>query len=93
VPCRKSATQALALSHGLLGHPEQCQHVIAPAQLPVPRRWNAKMALVYEREKQKGNRNRATLAVVRKLVAYLMAVDRREIPGNPPAPLMLPLGV
>jgi transposase len=41
-------------------------------------RWNAELALVYEREKQKGNRNRATLAVARKLVAYLMAVDRRE---------------
>jgi len=41
-------------------------------------RWNAELALVYEREKQKGNRNQATLAVARKLVAYLMAVDRRE---------------
>ena len=29
---------------------------------------------------QKGNRNRATLAVARKLVAYLLAVDRREKP-------------
>jgi hypothetical protein len=26
-------------------------------------RWNAELALVYERAKQKGNRNRATLAV------------------------------
>src|SRR6266705_800802 len=41
-------------------------------------RWNAELALVYERAKQKGNRNRATLAVARKLVAYLMAVDREE---------------
>ena len=30
------------------------------------------------REKQKGNANRATLAVARKLVAYLMAVDRGQ---------------
>jgi hypothetical protein len=29
-----------------------------------------------DHEKQKGNPNRATLAVARKLVAYLMAVDR-----------------
>ena len=43
-------------------------------------RWNAELALVYEREKQRGNRNRATLAVARKLVAYLMAVDREERP-------------
>ena len=43
-------------------------------------RWNAELALVYERAKQKGNRNRATLAVARKLVAYLMAVDREARP-------------
>ncbi len=36
------------------------------------------LALVYEREKQKGNANRATLAVARKMVAYLLAVDRGE---------------
>jgi hypothetical protein len=46
-------------------------------------RYNAELALVYEREKQKGNRNRATLAVARKLVAYLMAVDRREQAFHP----------
>src|SRR5712691_11312394 len=47
-------------------------------------RWNPELALVYEREKQKGNRNRATLAVARKLVAYLMAVDRKEKAFEPP---------
>jgi transposase len=36
------------------------------------------LAALYDREKQKGNANRATLAVARKLVAYLVAVDRRE---------------
>jgi transposase len=41
-------------------------------------RWNPELALVYEREKQKGNRNRATLAVARKLAAFLLAVDRGE---------------
>ena len=34
------------------------------------------LAMLYDRERQKGNVNRATLAVARKLVAYLMAVDR-----------------
>jgi transposase len=34
------------------------------------------LALVYETEKQKGHANRATIAVARKLVAYLLAVDR-----------------
>ncbi len=33
---------------------------------------------MYEREKQKRNHNQATLAGARKLVAYLVAVDRRE---------------
>jgi hypothetical protein len=41
-------------------------------------RQNHELALVYEKEKQKGNANRATLAVARKMVAYLLAVDREE---------------
>jgi transposase len=41
-------------------------------------RWYPELALVYEREKERGNRNRATLAVARKLAAYLLAVDRGE---------------
>jgi transposase len=41
------------------------------------------LALLYEKEKQKGNRNRATLAVARKLVAYLLAVDREGRPFKP----------
>ena len=44
---------------------------LAPRQDP-------NLALVYEREKQKGNANRATLAVARKMVAYLLAVDRGQ---------------
>ncbi|MGB2901618.1 MAG: hypothetical protein WBB89_20350 [Candidatus Acidiferrum sp.] len=36
------------------------------------------LAMLYDKEKQKGNANRATLAVARKLVAYLMAVDRSQ---------------
>jgi len=41
-------------------------------------RYSPALALLYDREKQKGNANRATLAVARKLVAYLMAVDRGQ---------------
>jgi len=36
------------------------------------------LALVHERALQKGNRNRATLAVARKMVAYLLVVDREQ---------------
>ena len=41
-------------------------------------RYSSDLAMLYDREKQKGNANRATLAVARKLVAYLVAVDRRR---------------
>jgi transposase len=41
-------------------------------------RYSPSLALLYDREKQKDNANRATLAVARKLVAYLMAVDRGQ---------------
>ncbi len=42
--------------------------------------WNPALAALRERELERGNRNRATLAVARKLVAYLLAVDRRGEP-------------
>jgi transposase len=41
-------------------------------------RYSPTLALLYDREKQRGNANRTTLAVARKLVAYLMAVDRGQ---------------
>jgi transposase len=44
----------------------------------MPPRYSPNLAMLYDREKQKGNANRATLAVARKLVAYLMAVDRGQ---------------
>ncbi|WP_029910397.1 IS110 family transposase [Pelobacter seleniigenes] len=40
-------------------------------------RWNIQLAELHEKELTKGNCNRATLAVARKLVEYLLAVDRR----------------
>jgi len=36
------------------------------------------LALLYDKEKRKGNANRAKLAVARKLLAYLVAVDRGQ---------------
>ena len=41
-------------------------------------RFSHELALIHEREKQKGNRNRATLAVARKMVAWMIAVERRK---------------
>jgi len=64
------------------------QTVLIEAAKLAPR-WNQQLAAVHERELQRGdrNRNRATLAVARKLVAYLLAVDKSGKPfevRNPP---------
>jgi transposase len=53
------------------------QTVLVEAAKLAPR-FNPDLALVYEKETQKNNSNGATLAVARKLVAYLLAVDRRQ---------------
>jgi hypothetical protein len=36
------------------------------------------LATVRDRELERGNPNRATLAVARKMVCYMLAVERRE---------------
>ncbi|WP_162179849.1 transposase [Bryobacter aggregatus] len=51
------------------------QTVLVEAANLAPR-WNPDLARIYDQEKQRGNHNRATLAVARKLVSYLLAVDR-----------------
>jgi transposase len=53
------------------------QHVLVEAAKLAPRQ-SHELALIREREMQKGNRNGATLAVARKMVAYLLAVDRSK---------------
>lgn len=53
------------------------QSVLIEAAKLAPK-WNPQLALVHEHELTKGHRNRATLAVARKLVAYLLAVDKSE---------------
>lgn len=54
---------------------EHLQTVLIEAAKLAPR-WNPELAQLQGREQEKGNRNRATLAVARKLVAYLLAVDK-----------------
>jgi transposase len=56
-------------------------------------RWNPQLATLYARERERGHANRATLQVARKLVAYLLAVDKsgqpfqvRALPAVQPAP-------
>ena len=43
-------------------------------------RWNPQLAALHARELERGHRNRATLQVARKLVAYLLAVDKSGQP-------------
>lgn len=55
------------------------QTVLIEAAKLAPR-WNAQLAAVHARALERGHRNRATLAVARKLVAYLLAVDKSGQP-------------
>lgn len=41
-------------------------------------RWNPQLSALHEKELARGNRNRATLAVARKLVGYMLAVERQQ---------------
>ena len=54
------------------------QHVLVEAAKMAPR-YSHELALVREKEMQRGNKNRATLAVARKMVAYMLAVERRQL--------------
>jgi transposase len=53
------------------------QTVLVEAAKLAPR-WNPELAVIHEKELLKGNCNRATLAIARKLVAYMLAVDKRQ---------------
>lgn len=64
---------------------EHFETVLIEAAKLAPR-FNAQLKQVHERELGRGSRNRATLAVARKLVAYLLAVDRSGEPFTPRAP-------
>jgi transposase len=46
-------------------------------------RWNPQLKTVHDREVARSNKNQATLAVARKLVAYLLFVDKSGQPFTP----------
>jgi transposase len=58
------------------------QSVLIEAAKLAPR-WSPQLAAVHDREAARGNKNRATLAVARKLVAYMLVVDKSGQPFNP----------
>lgn len=55
----------------------QCMLIEAAKIAP---RFNPALRAVHERETARGSRNRATMAVARKLVAYLLAADKSDQP-------------
>jgi len=56
----------------------QCVLIEAAKLAP---RWNPQLAAIYERERERGgNNNQATIAVARKLVAYLLCIDKSGKP-------------
>ena len=59
------------------------QRVLVEAAKIAPR-WSEPLRRVHERALERGPRNRATLAVARKMVAYLWAVDTSGQPFAPP---------
>lgn len=72
---------------------KQCNHhlrtVLVEAAKLAPH-WNPLLAQVQARELARGHRNRATIAVARKLVAYLLAVDRSGQPFQVPGSEVVP---
>jgi transposase len=63
------------------------QRVLIEAAKLAPRE-SPELAMIRERELQRGNPNRATLAVARKMVGYMMAVERRQKDFVPAGELM-----
>jgi transposase len=60
---------------------KQCNRHLQTVPLEAARlapRLNPELAVLYEREAAQSNRNQATIAVARKLAAYLLAIDRGE---------------
>jgi transposase len=53
------------------------QRVLIEAAKLAPRE-SPELAMIRERELERGNPNRATLAVARKMVCYMLAVERRQ---------------
>jgi transposase len=53
-------------------------------------RWNPQLAALHAHQRERGHANRATLQVARKLVAYLLAVDKNGQPFQVRTPPLRP---
>ena len=68
------------------------QQVLVEAARLAPR-YSDELALLYERERQRGHGDGATLAVARKMVAHMLAVDRRKAAFVPAGQLVQAVAV
>ena len=81
--------QATARPHLQTAQPLLQTTLIEAAKLAP--RWNPQLAALHARELERGHRNRATLAVAHKRLAYLLAVDKSSqafqlrVPSEGPA--------
>src|SRR5258708_17821782 len=73
---RSSADKALRMPLSKQRN-KHIQRALVEAAKLAPRQ-NHEMAGIYNQDRQKGNSNRATLAVARKRVAYFLALDRPQ---------------
>jgi|SRR5271170_48252 len=73
---RSSADKAMCMQLSKQRN-KHIQRALVEAAKLAPRQ-NHEIAVIYDQERQKGNSNRATLAVARKMVAYLLVVDRQQ---------------
>jgi transposase len=71
----KSSANSVQHTHLSKQRNKHLQATLIEAAKMAPR-YSAELALLYNKETKKGNVNRGTLAVARKLVAYLMVIDR-----------------
>jgi transposase len=68
------------------------QRVLIEAAKLAPRE-SPELAMIRARELERGNPNRATLAVARKMVCYMLAVERRKQDFVPAREVVLPAAV
>lgn len=70
------------------------QHVLVEAAKLAPQ-WNENLQQLHDKECERGHKNTATLSVARKLVAYMLAVDRRTVArlAATPPPAEIPAAV
>ena len=77
VRCREEFSRKVLCSPISKQRNKHIQRVLVEAAKLAPRE-SPELAMIRARELERGNPNRATLAVARKMVCYMLAVERRQ---------------